>query len=236
MFTKILKSMMNPLINENGFTLILSLIMMMLLTIIAVAAINTSTTEMMITSADEDKRTAFYAADAEVNQVTARLNQGIRDRWQAVCMAVSGTRPNWNFALDGEFFPAASPQPTVTSPRWIDQYSAGVPVETGSLANGYTFDARVWNNRDAQPTSATASDAAQIDTDGLIVLGVIATSPRNSRVGIETVLNGNLNGTSIVGTYTAQAGGGAGKNYNAIDGSAMTAGQIGTMGNPGSLR
>lgn len=235
MFNKILKSMMDPLINENGFTLILSLILMMLLTIIAVAAINTSTTETMITSADEDKRTAFYAADAEVNQVTARLNQDIRNRWQAVCMVVPGTRPNWNFALNGDFFPVASPQPTVPSPRWIDQYSAGVPVETGSLANGYTFDARVWNNRDAQPASATASSAAQNDTDGLIVLGVIATSPRNSRVAIETVLNGNLNGTSIVGTYTAQAGGGAGKNYNAIDGSAMTAAQIGTMGNTSSL-
>jgi type IV pilus assembly protein PilX len=235
MMKKTCGTMMAPVNNEGGFTMILALILLMLLTIIGVAAINTSSTETMIATADEEKRTAFYAADSAVAQVTALLYQGIRDRWQAPCIMSPGTRPNWNFALDGDFFPVASPQPTTPSPPWFSQYSAGVPIATGTLSNGYSFDARAWNNTDIQPASATPTTAAQSDTDGLLVLGVIARSPRDARVAIEVVLNGGLNGIAIVNPYSGQAGGGAGKNYNAADGSAISVGNMGAMSNPGGV-
>ena len=247
MIKKTCSFMITPVNNENGFTLVLALILLMLLTIIGVTSINTSTTETMITSANEDKRTTFYAADSAIEQTTAQLYQLIRDRWQVPCLMVPGTIPNWNFALDGTGgFPAASPQPTPRpTPQWFLRYSAGVPIATGTLANGYSFDARAWNNTDVQPSASTP---AQNDTDGLIIVGVIAgrrlaaappagpfTAPLRFPVAVEVTLNGGLNGRSTVGTYTAQAGGGAGKNYNAADMGGIAAGSLGTMSNPGGL-
>ena len=247
MIKKTCSSMITSVNNENGFTLVLALILLMLLTIIGVTSINTSTTETMITSANEDKRTTFYAADSAIEQTTAQLYQLIRDRWQVPCLMVPGTIPNWNFALDGTGgFPAASPQPTPRpTPQWFLRYSAGVPIATGTLANGYSFDARAWNNTDVQPSASTP---AQNDTDGLIIVGVIAgrrlaaappagpfTAPLRFPVAVEVTLNGGLNGRSTVGTYTAQAGGGAGKNYNAADMGGIAAGSLGTMSNPGGL-
>ncbi len=249
MIKKTCSSMITPVNNENGFTLVLALILLMLLTIIGVTSINTSTTETMITSANEDKRTTFYAADSAIEQTTAQLYQLIRDRWQVPCLMVPGTIPNWNFALDGTGgFSAASPQPTpppTPTPQWFLRYSAGVPIATGTLANGYSFDARAWNNTDVQPSAATS---AQNDTDGLIIVGVIAgrrpagdppagpfTGPLRFPVAVEVTLNGGLNGLSTVGTYTAQAGGGAGKNYNATDMGGIAAGSLETMSNPGGL-
>jgi type IV pilus assembly protein PilX len=237
MMKKIFRTITAPVNNEGGYTLILALILLMLVTIIGVAAINTSTTETMITSADEDKRTAFYAADSAVEQVTAQLNQILINRWRVPCIMVPGTLPNWTLVLNGDSFPAASPQPTPPTPptpQWFLRYSTGVPVATGTLANGYAFDARVWNNRDFQ---LPAANPAQNDTDGLIILGVIATSPgNNSRVAVEVTLNAGINDTSTAaGTYTAQAGGGAGKNYNAMDVGAIGGGNLGAMSNAGGL-
>ena len=242
---KTCSKMMAPVNNEGGFTMILALMLLMLLTIIGVTAINTSTTEIMITSADEDKRTAFYAADSAVEQVTARLNQELIDRWRVPCIMVPGTRPNWSLVLNGDlsagvFFTAANPQPAPPSPptpQWFRRYSAGVPVASGSMATsgslaGYTFDARAWNNTDRlDPTSLNPPE--QTDTDGLIVVGVIATSPRNSRVAVEVILNAGIDGITTVGTYTAQAGGGAGKNYNAMDVGAVSNGNLGAMSSAG---
>jgi hypothetical protein len=212
----------------------------------------------MITSANEDKRTTFYAADSAIEQTTAQLYQLIRDRWQVPCLMNPGTIPDWNFVLDGTTagFPAASPQPTpqpTPTPQWFLRYSAGVPIATGTLANGYPFDARAWNNADInplKPLKPPAVNDAQNDTDGLIIVGVIAgrrdkapadppagpfTGPIRSPVAVEVTLNGGLNGRYTVGTYTAQAGGGAGKNYNAADMGGIAAGSLGTMSNSGGL-
>ena len=241
--------MISPVNNEGGFTMILSLILLLLLTIIGVAAINTSTTETMITSADEDKRTTFYVADSAVEQVSAQLYQLFRDRWQAASYAAMTTGGasiplDWDFVLDGtDSFTAASPQPTPPAtpmPQWFLRFNAGVPIASGPIATtgalaGYTFDARAWNNTDRQSTTATPTEAAQNDTDALLVVGAIATSPRNSRVAIEVTLSGGIDGTTSVGTYTAQAGGGAGKNYNAMDVGAISAGNLGTMGSAAGL-
>ena len=60
------------------------------------------------------------------------------------------------------------------------------------------------------------------DTDGLIVVGAIATGPNNSRAAIEVVLCGGIDNSTSVAAYTAQAGAGAGKNYNAADVAAIS--------------
>jgi len=244
---KTCSTMMEPVSNERGFTIIIALILLMLLTIIGVTAINTSTTETMLTSADEDKRSTFYVTESGLEQTSVVLTKLFIEHnlnSQSLARAVGGgiPPPSWTFALDGTGgFPAASPQPTPpppTTPQWILRYNAGVPIATGTLTNGYVFDARVWNNTDMQPSTSTPAQAAQTDTDGQIVLGVIATAPLTrssmdplsgpftgppkSRAAVEVVLNGVFGvGGSGYG-YTGQAGGGSGKNYNASDYNAIS--------------
>ena len=239
-------TMMSPVNNEGGFTLILALILLMLMTIIGVAAIKTSTTETMITSADEDKRTAFYAADSAIEQATAQLNQLFRQQHQAdYNVNHDQNKLTWTFALHDttqtDFKLLAQPP---ASSLWKDRFASGVTLssipDNTPLSNGYTYSVRIWNNADINPLKPIVPPAvndAQNDTDGLIVVGVIATSPRNSRVAVEVTLNGAVNGTSPVGgSYTAQAGGGAGKNYNSSDVGAVSAGNMGAMSNAGGLR
>jgi type IV pilus assembly protein PilX len=239
MTTKSFRTILAPVNNEGGFTLILALILLMLMTVIGVAAINTSTTETMITSSDEEKRTAFYAADSAIEQATALVKQRFRDQFQpSYNMSPDPDRLKWSFALDhsdtsGTFGDAALP--SSPSDNWKKRWDNGVRLlsipDNTPLGNGYSYSVRIWNNTDSPPPSPKVPE--QTDTDGLIILGAIARGPRNSLVAVEVTLNGGIEGTSIVGTYTAQAGGGAGKNYNASDVGAISAGNLGTMSNPG---
>ena len=74
----------------------------------------------------------------------------------------------------------------------------------------------LWNNDD----TALGGDF-QNDTDGLVWIQSDAVHPRRGRVSIRILLEGDTTGEGITG-YTAQAGAGAGKNYNANDLNPMT--------------
>jgi Tfp pilus assembly protein PilX len=239
-------TMMRPVNNEGGFTMIVALILLMLLTIIGVTAINTSTTETMISSAEEMKRTAFYAAESGVEHATAMLRSQFVARNQSEINAAlaAGTvpQPRWSFALNGHndvTTTKAQPQPQPgTDSHWLDRFNAGVPwIVNANLGNGYTYNVRVWNNADK--FDATSPDPPeQTDTDSLIIVGAIATAPppRISRAAIEVVLNGGIDQSSATAAYTAQAGAGAGKNYNAADVNAISATNLGLMGTNANLK
>jgi hypothetical protein len=237
---KYCKTMIRHVDNEKGFTLILALILLMLLTIIGVTAINTSTTETMISSADETKRAAFYAAESGVEHATAMLRSQFVARNQATIQAAlaSGTvpQPRWNFALNGDVISTvAGPQPASGS-HWVKRFEQGVPwIVDANTGNGYIYNVRVWNNADALDP-ASPNPPEQNDTDGLIVVGAIATGPRNTRAAVEVVLKGDINQGSATSAYTAQAGAGAGKNYNAADVAAISAANLSAMSSNASLK
>jgi type IV pilus assembly protein PilX len=240
MMKKTCNAIVAPMNNEGGFTMILALILLMLLTVIGIAAINTSTTETMITSADEEKRTAFHAAESAIQQASAQLNQVFREQFQPGYNANNDpTKLKWSFALkdpDPTYFVGSALSPA--SFLWKDRFASGVKLtgipDDTLLGNGYTYSVRIWNNADS-PDPTAADPPYENDTDGLLVLGVIAKGPHKLPVAVEVTLNGGLNGTTPVGTYTAQAGGGAGKNYNASDVGAISVGNMGGMGNAGGL-
>jgi len=216
--------------NEGGFTMIAALLMLMLLTIIGVTAINTSTTETMISSAETVKSTAFYAAESGAEPATIMLRKLFDEHnrnAQSLARATGGgiPTPSWSFALGGQItsglperlLPSAK-QPTGTPPPWVKRFDAGVPwVVNATIGTGYVYNARVWNNADTPDGSLNPE---QTDTDGQIVVGVVATGPRNSRAAVEVVLNGVF-GLGHGFGYTGQAGGGSGKNFNAADVSAI---------------
>jgi Tfp pilus assembly protein PilX len=235
-------TMMRPVNNEGGFTMIVALILLMLLTIIGVTAINTSTTETMISSAEEIKRTTFFVAESGVEHATAMLRNQFVDRNQTEIHAAlaAGTvpQPRWSFALNGDndvTTAVAGTQPDPGS-QWVERFKAGVPwIVNATLPNlnSYTYNVRVWNNADTPPATGVP---AQTDTDALIVVGAIATGPRNSRAAIEVVLSGAIDQSSSTAAYTAQAGAGAGKNYNAADVAAISAANLGAMTTNANLK
>jgi hypothetical protein len=233
MIKKCCKTMMRPVNNESGFTIIVALILLMLLTIIGVTAINTSTTETMISTAEEVKRTAFYVAEAGVEHATAMLRSQFVEKNQAeIRLALAaGTvpQPRWSFALT-----TADPQPGPGS-QWVQRFNKGVHlIENANLGNGYSYDVRVWNNADTPPATGVPE---RTDTDGLIVVGAIATDPRKTtRAAIEVVLNGGIDQSSSTAAYTAQAGAGAGKNYNAADVGAISGANLAAMGTNANLK
>jgi len=246
MIIKRCKMMIRHVDNEGGFTMIAALMLMMLLTIIGVTAINTSTTGTMITAAEEAIRATSYVAESGVAQAigeTAILRTQFVDLaqkklWAAMASgtdAASLPQPRWSFALNGNDLtgnghnvptgkvasPVASPLPGSKS-KWVDQFTAGVLwTDKGTLGND-TYEVRVWNNVDTPPNpipTDPAQAAAQIDTDGLIVVGAITTTTvrRNNRSAVEVVLHGAFGpGPVISGSY-AQSSGGAGKNSSAAD-------------------
>jgi len=57
------KSLSFPLKNENGFVLVISLIMLVILTLMGTFALNTTTSELQISGNDRVAKDAFYHAD-----------------------------------------------------------------------------------------------------------------------------------------------------------------------------
>ena len=69
-----MKALTNTLNNEQGFVLIVSLLMLMVLMIIGIAATNTTTIELQISGNDKVSKMAFYAAEAARSYVEATPN------------------------------------------------------------------------------------------------------------------------------------------------------------------
>jgi len=75
----------NPLENENGFVLVVALLMLVVLTIIGLSGSSTTQIELQISGNERVARNLFYTAEAAAyeaaqrleNETTANLKQGI---------------------------------------------------------------------------------------------------------------------------------------------------------------
>lgn len=189
--------------NEDGSVLVLALVMLVLLTLLGIAVTTTSIIELQIANNDRLHKTAFYTAEAGIENLRAIFNGLLVDR-NAALMAANQS-PQWDFALNGT-------EPGIGQATGTNYNGGAVWIQNGSLG-GYSFKVRVWNNADA-------GDAAN-DSDGLIFVQSNASGPRGTTSKIEVLLRCQAAGETITG-YTAQAGGGAGKTYNAQDLDAIT--------------
>jgi hypothetical protein len=66
--------------NEQGFVLILALVMLVVLTIIGIAATNTTIIELQISGNDKTAQMAFYGADAGNELAKELIEQAIEER------------------------------------------------------------------------------------------------------------------------------------------------------------
>jgi Tfp pilus assembly protein PilX len=172
---------------EEGYVIITTLLILAMVTAITFMAMNTSNTEVQISTNALLYQKTFYAAEAGLEHAL-KLLEGSFVAHNAFKVK-TGATADWNFALNGSSVnPANDPN--------------------GDGKGGYDSDVSVWNNDD--------DGDFQTDTDGYIWLQSDANSPRGSRVSVRVLVEGNTTGEGITG-YTAQAGAGAGKNYNAND-------------------
>lgn len=216
--------------NDNGMTMVITLMILLLLAVIGVAAVTTSTTETMISSAETEKKATFYAAESGVEHVSGILRTLCIPRNQAritQCMASSHAvgfvcKPQWDFALNGtEEGVSVAKTLTTTNPSWLDRFNAGALWITRDMGNGYTYSVRVWNNNDA--------GSATTDTDSTLCLGAVGTGPHNGKSAIEVVLSGIIDNESATASYTAQSAGGSGKSSNSTDVGLITADNLNTL-------
>jgi len=188
--------------NENGYIIIVALLILALLTVISVSAIHMSTTESKIATNELLFEKAFYAAETGLQQVT----EDLRNRYLSGNSAIlaTGGDPNWNFALAG----AVDSVPT----DGIGDYEGGVEALDRQLDN-INIKVIIWNNDDGGgPVN---------DTDGLIYVRSVAQGPRGAQSRLEMLLDGAMSDLSI-SDYSAQAGAGPGKNFVSSDADKIT--------------
>ncbi len=214
--------------NEQGVTMLFTLLIMLLLTVMGLAAVNTTTIETLIAGTETRKRASFYTAESGIEHAAGILRALCVSRNQTrinLCRVTGETcEPRWTFALDGseDGVSPSSEQPKNVSPTWLERFNSGALwIDNRSMENGYAYSVRVWNNNDG--------GGHLEDKDGVIHLGAVAIGPDNTRSAIEVVLEGVIDKESATATYTAQAGAGAGKNYNASDIGAISTGNLNAM-------
>jgi hypothetical protein len=191
--------------SEEGYVIIATILVLAMVTVIASMAINTSTTEVQISTNALLYQKTFYAAEAGLEHAL-KLLEGFFVANNAMKVK-TGATADWNFALDGSNVNPANDPNGDGKGGYDPDYGGAVWIDSAKIG-GISYTVSVWNNNDGGDF--------QTDMDGFIWLQSDATSRRGSRVSIRVLVEGNTTGEGITG-YTAQAGAGAGKNYNAND-------------------
>ncbi len=190
----------SPLNNQNGAMMIVTVLVLALLTIIGLTAATTSTTELQIAANNRNHHKAVYAAESGISHMVAILQSRMIEGNKA--NMASGTAPNWNFAI------AADAPESVGFERNLDTH--------------FRYFAQVRDNCDEVPGDCTdAANDPNADVDRLMVIHSDGLGPQGTKASVEIVVQATLNGSGISG-YSAQAGGGSGKNSNANDAEAIT--------------
>lgn len=187
--------------NEEGYIIIVALLILALLTIISVSAINVSTTESKIATNELLYEKTFYAAEAGLQHLTELLGTEFLDRNHAIL--ASGGTPTWSFALQGA---------QDSDGDTIGDFAGSVELINTSLDN-IGIQVSVWNNDDG--------GSPNTDTDGLIYVRSRAQGRRGAQSRIEILLAGVMRSEAL-SDYSAQEGAGPNKNFVGNDADVMT--------------
>jgi Tfp pilus assembly protein PilX len=187
--------------NSEGAALVLALLVMAAASVIGVMAVTTSSIEMKISGNERIAKETFYAAEAGIEHIRGLLKSEFAVA-NAARMAAKQS-PDWDFALLG---PNYKSNPT---PATDTTYTGGTTWINNATFGSHTYSVRVWNNLDG--------GTALNDFDKIIYAQADASRPGGGSRSIQVTLEGGVFGESTTFSYTAQAGGGVGKNYNADD-------------------
>jgi hypothetical protein len=194
---KTMKAIIN---NEQGSVLVMAIMVLALLTIVAFTATRTSNIEVQISGNELLHQKYFFTAEAGIARAIKQLEQPFVNA--NAPLVRTGSQATWNFALDGIVDTDGDGQGRYEEGKeWIDD----------EVLDGMHYKVTLWNNDDS-----TELDEFFIDRDALIWLRADSWGPRGGGSSVQILLQGDTTGESVTG-YTAQAGAGAGKNYNAND-------------------
>jgi type IV pilus assembly protein PilX len=190
--------------NERGAALVIALVLLALMTVIGIAATDQSQIEQTVSAAHSDYASAFYAAEAGIDQAKANLRTLFLAQSQAAVKVNVSAQPDWDFAL----VDATTANPKVT---WIDG---------GSDGGSETYTVTIWNNADG--------GSANNDTDGVIFLQSVGKTANGAKAVVEIMLNASVGNAGAIQGYSAQAGAGSGKAYASEDQAAIASDDLGT--------
>lgn len=191
--------------NQKGSVMVPALLMLALLTIIVFAAMNTSTTEQQVATNAVLYQRALYGAEAGLEHAIQLLEGPFVT---ANASRVLNAQPaTWNFALNGS--QAGINAATDTDADGQGDYPGGAEWIQNATIGGVNYMVTLWNNEEG-------GGAFNDDTDGRVWMQADAWDARGTQTSVMILLGGVTTGEAITG-YTAQAGAGAGKNYNAND-------------------
>ena len=193
--------------NENGYVLVIAIMILSLLTIIGISASTTSITEVQTSTNSLLYERAFWTAESGLEHLKEILMVQFV-QWNSVKMA-TGVDPDWTFALNGSVTGVSA---TDSDADTFGDYDGGAVWINASLDN-VNYSVRVWNNADGGGPAN--------DTDGIIFARSDAVGPRGARCSIEQLLDGDAIGQVISG-YNAQQGAGSGKSFTSNDAEKIT--------------
>lgn len=198
---------LSTIANENGYVLVIAIMILALLTIIGISASKTSTTEIQTSTNSLLYERAFWTAESGLEHLKELLKVQLV-QWNAAKIA-TGASPDWTFALNGSVTGASA---TDSDADGFGDYEGGVIWIEAELDN-VNYSVRVWNNADGGGPAS--------DTDGIIFARSNAVDARGARCSIEQLLEGDASGQIISG-YNAQQGAGSGKSYTSNDAEKIT--------------
>ena len=216
-----MKNMTAIVKNEQGSVLVMAILILVLLTILAFTAMRTSTIERQIAGNELLHQKYFFSAEAGVDHAVKLLEQP----FVAVNAPLvrSGATASWDFAfLGADRVAGGGDDASDPDGDTIGSYEDAAGNKTSAMwineavIDGIRYSIYLWNNDESIATGTGTGGTFNDDNDALVWIRSDAWGPRGGRASVEILLQGDTTGESITG-YTAQAGAGAGKNYNAND-------------------
>ena len=200
--------------NESGSVLIMVIMMLALLTIVGLTASRNSSVEVMIANNAIYHQRTFYAAESGLVHGVNLLEQPFASA--NALRALAGATLDWDFALNGSIATAAQ-DPLENGTPGYDTDRDGIRdgaiwIDQASIDRA-RYSISIWNNPDL-------GDHVN-DTDAVIWMQSDANDAMGARSSVRILLQGSTTDETVYG-YRAQAGAGAGKNYNASDTQAIS--------------
>ena len=202
-----MKTMTSIINNEQGSVLVMAIMVLALLTIVAFTATRTSNIEVQISGNELLHQKYFFTSEAGIARAIKQLEQPFVIA--NAPLVRTGALATWTFALDGTV--VADSADDCGGGNGCYENDNGVTWIDNVTLDGVSYRVTLWNNDDS-----TEVDEYFIDRDALIWLRADAWGPKGGGSSVQILLQGDTTGESVTG-YTAQAGAGAGKNYNAND-------------------
>ena len=199
--------------NQSGSVFVLVIMILALLTVIGLTVSRNSSVEVMIANNTMYYQRTFYAAESGIVHAVNLTKKPFTEA--NALRALAGATLDWDFVLDGSYHaPASDSSEEDTADYNLDEDgwrygSVWIDRATLGLAR---YTATFWNNTD----TGSYID----DSDGMIWLQSDAIDAMGARSSVRVLLQGQASGVIPYG-YRAQAGAGAGKNYNAADSRAI---------------